>query len=178
MSSWPSLLLTPSYLGHPITLIAGSASSLLGSPTDHRLTSASSCLTGSCALAGSGQTPVGGPQAQARLKPHLSTRKKTKEEELNVSSQLLQPWSYTSASGFLNSVLMGHLNRQVFLQLRCDWVYQLWTLWPRTCDGWARPESELPPQEVWDLTSVDLCQRPGDNYNLRVTRTNCQHLHS
>lgn len=82
MSFWPLLLLTPSHLGHPITLIAGPAFSLLGSPSDRRLTSASSCLTNSCAPAGSEQTPVGGPQTQIRLKPRLSTRKKTKEEEL------------------------------------------------------------------------------------------------
>ena len=48
---------------------------------------------------------------------------------------------------------MGHLNRQVFLQLRWDWVYQLWTLWACTCDGWARPESELPPQ-LWQRSGT------------------------
>ena len=79
--------------------------------------------------------------------------RRLRKKSWNLSSQFLQPWSYTSASGFLNSVLVGHLNRQVFLQLWWDWVYQLWTLWACICGGWARPESELPPQ-LWQRSGT------------------------
>ena len=136
------------------------------------------------------QTPEGSPHAEVWLKPKLSPRGcVTKEEELKSLLAAMNLGLNAPTTGLVNSVPAEHLNGQrVLLQLRRVLLSQLWTLWARTCQGWARPDSELHHNSHSGSRSmITAILEPDFSGSMLVawckqcprdTRANCRHTHS